>query len=239
MHILVLQHARVEHPGIFRKFLDEDGHTWTAVEVDEGEALPALVGFDALWVMGGPMDVWQEDEHPWLKEEKEFIKHAVVEKGMPFFGFCLGHQLLAEVLGGEVGPSERPEIGVMDVQLTEHGATGVFLDDFEDRFPVLQWHSAEIKTLPAGVLVLATSPDCAVQAMSWGRRAYSVQFHVEIEEDTVDAWAEIPEYAAALKHAMGENGLAQFPADARANMSRFNKMAERLYMNWLQAAART
>ena len=70
MHILVLQHARVEHPGIFRKFLDEDGHTWTAVEVDEGEALPALVGFDAVWVMGGPMDVWQEDEHPWLKEEK-------------------------------------------------------------------------------------------------------------------------------------------------------------------------
>lgn len=239
MHILVLQHARVEHPGIFRKFLDEDGHTWTAVEVDEGEALPALVGFDALWVMGGPMDVWQEDEHPWLKEEKEYIKHAVVEKGMPFFGFCLGHQLLAEVLGGEVGPSERPEIGVMDVQLTEHGATGVFLDDFEDRFPVLQWHSAEIKALPAGVLVLATSPDCAVQAMSWGRRAYSVQFHVEIEEDTVDAWAEIPEYAAALKHAMGENGLAQFTADASANMSRFNKMAERLYMNWLQAAART
>ena len=73
MHILVLQHERVEHPGIFRNFLAEDGHTWDPVELDEGEALPALDGYDALWVMGGPMDTWQEDEHPWLKDEKELL----------------------------------------------------------------------------------------------------------------------------------------------------------------------
>lgn len=65
MNILVLQHARVEHPGIFRTFLDEDGHSWTAVHLDEGDALPETMdGYDALWVLGGPMDVWQEDSHP-------------------------------------------------------------------------------------------------------------------------------------------------------------------------------
>ena len=73
MHILVLQHAQVEHPGIFRNFLKEDGHTWDAVELDKGEALPDIDQYDALWVMGGPMDVWQEAEYPWLKAEKKFI----------------------------------------------------------------------------------------------------------------------------------------------------------------------
>ena len=74
MHILVLQHERVEHPGVFRQFLREDGHTYDAVELDEGEALPSLDRYDALWVMGGPMDTWQEDTHPWLKDEKAFIR---------------------------------------------------------------------------------------------------------------------------------------------------------------------
>ena len=99
MHILVLQHANDEHPGIFRKFLMEDGHTWEAVELDEGEDLPALDSYDALWVMGGPMDVWEEQKYPWLREEKKFIKTAVKEKGLPYFGICLGHQLLADALG--------------------------------------------------------------------------------------------------------------------------------------------
>ena len=70
MHILVLQHAREEHPGIFRKFLLEDGHTWDAVELDEGEELPLIDNYDALWVMGGPMDVWEEEKYPWLCNEK-------------------------------------------------------------------------------------------------------------------------------------------------------------------------
>ena len=68
MKLLVLQHAACEHPGKFRDFLAEDGHEWDAIELDEGEKLPASIdGYDGLWVMGGPMDVWQEDQHPWLK----------------------------------------------------------------------------------------------------------------------------------------------------------------------------
>ena len=147
MKLLVLQHADVEHPGIFRQFLREDGHSWDTVELDAGEELPSLDGYDALWVLGGPMDVWQEDTHPWLKAEKAFIREAVEERGLPFLGLCLGHQLLAEALGGDVGPSGTPEIGVMDVQLTEEGASGVWMDGLPERFACLQWHSAEITTL--------------------------------------------------------------------------------------------
>lgn len=237
MKLLVLQHARVEHPGVFRSFLEEDGHSWDAIELDEGEALPPIDGYDGLWVLGGPMDVWQKDAHPWLKEEKAYIQDAVEGRGLPFLGLCLGHQLLAEALGGAVGPSEVPEIGVMDVMLTEDGASGVFLDGVPERFPCLQWHSAEITQLPPGGQVLATSPDCAVQAMKWGPRAYSAQFHVEVEADTVQNWAAIPEYASALEQAMGADGARQLETATAARMAELNDTAERIYINWLQTAA--
>jgi len=238
MHILVLQHAPAEHPGIFRRFLEEDGHSWDTVELDQGAQLPSLDGYDALWVLGGPMDVWQEDEHPWLKDEKVFIREAVEQRGMSYLGLCLGHQLLAEALGGSVGPAGTPEIGVMDVQMTEMGATGIFMDDLPDRFACLQWHSAEVIKLPQGAEVLATSPDCAVQAMTWGPRAYSVQFHVEIEPDTVANWAKIPAYSEALEKAMGPGAVDRLAADCDHHMDEFNRLAERLYMNWLQTSAK-
>lgn len=239
MKILVLQHEKVEHPGVFRSFLEEDGHTYDAVELDAGEALPGLEGYDALWVMGGPMDVWEEEAHPWLIEEKAFIREAVEGRGLPFLGLCLGHQLLAEALGGEVGPSETPEIGVMDVQLTEAGAVGVIFDGLPDRFPCLQWHSAEVKKMPAGAQCLATSPDCVVQAMKWETRAFSAQFHIEVEADTVENWAAIPAYAGALEKALGVDGATQLQGDVAGQMATINKLAERLYINWLQMTART
>jgi GMP synthase-like glutamine amidotransferase len=237
MHILVLQHERIEHPGVFRTFLREDGHSWDAVELDEGEPLPPLDGYDALWVMGGPMDVWQEAEHPWLVAEKAFIREAVAERGLPFFGLCLGHQLLAEALGGAVGKAATPEVGVMDVMLTEDGASGVFFDGLPERFACLQWHGAEVTAAPAGSQILATSPACPAQALKWGPRAYSAQFHVEVEADTVQTWLAIPEYAAALERALGPDGPARVEADVAAALPALHDVAERIYINWLQTAA--
>lgn len=238
MNILVLQHERVEHPGFFRQLLKEDGHRWTTVHVNEGESLPSIDSFDALWVMGGPMDVWQEKEYPWLIQEKQFIRTAVQDKGKPYFGLCLGHQLLAEALGGQCAISKVPEIGVLDVQLTEVGVTTVLLDDLPDVFPALQWHSAEVIKMPENATCLATSPACAVQAMSWGPRAHSVQFHLEIEPDTVDTWSRIPAYANALKEALGDDGINILVNECNEHMQTFQKMTERVYINWLQTAAR-
>ena len=239
MKLLILQHVRVEHPGIFRTFLREDGHDCVTVHLDEGESCPSLKDFDALWVMGGPMDVWEEDIYPWLRDEKRLIQEAVEEIGMPFLGLCLGHQLLAEALGGHCGKSERPEVGIMPVQLTEVGTDGIIFDDFPDNFSCLQWHGAEIKKIPSGATCLATSPDCAVQAMAWGARAYSTQFHLEVEPDTVENWMSIPAYRASLIKALGESGPEKLKAAFALNVGEFNKLAERFYINWLQTAVRT
>lgn len=136
-------------------------------------------------------------------------------------------------------PAEVPEIGVMEVQLTEAGADGVLFDGLPERFPALQWHGAEVTRMPPGARCLAISPACAVQAMQWGPRAASAQFHIEVEADTVRTWSEIPSYAAALERGLGPDGAARLEADCAAELDRFQALAERLYINWLQAAART
>ena len=144
MRVLVLQHIACEHPGIFRDFMAEDGIEWRAVELDEGEPIPELDGFDVLLSMGGPMDVWQKDAHPWIASELAAIRDWVGRSRRPFLGFCLGHKLLAEAMGGEVGPAAEPEIGVMPVRLTDAGRASPFLQGVPDEFPCLQWHSAEV-----------------------------------------------------------------------------------------------
>src|SRR6185369_7395324 len=114
MRILVLQHASVEHPGIFREFFRADGYAWDTVELDAGETIPALEPYDFMLVMGGPQDTWQEAEHPWLVAEKAAIRRFVLDMRRPYLGICLGHQLLAAALGGKVQPG-TPEVGVLAV----------------------------------------------------------------------------------------------------------------------------
>ena len=92
--------------------------------------------------------------------------------------------------------------------------------------------------MPAGAICLATSPDCAVQAMSWGPRAYSMQFHLEVEADTVENWAAIPSYAEDLETARGKNGVGELKIACENKMSDFGRQAERFYINWLQTSAK-
>lgn len=230
--VLALQHVACEHPGVFRDFLAADGHELVQVELDENEPIPDVDDFDAMLVMGGPMDVWQEDELPWLKDEKAAIRRFVAELDRPFLGFCLGHQLLASALGGEVGPSRASEIGIMPVSLTEDGAGHPAFAGFPEAFEVLQWHSSEVTVPPAGATLLASSPVTGNQAMAIGDRALSVQFHLEITATTVSDWAALPGYQKALTEVFGADGPAALEKDAAARMAAFNAGARRLYDNW-------
>jgi len=103
MRILILQHIEIEDPGFIKDLMIKDGANLTTIELDEGEKIPNdLTKFDAMFCMGGPMDTWMEKDYPWLVEEKKRIKEYVVDLKKPYLGFCLGCQLLGEVVGGKV-----------------------------------------------------------------------------------------------------------------------------------------
>lgn len=231
MRVLVFQHISVEHPGIFRDFLAADSGSWDAVELDAGEPIPPFDGYDALWVMGGPMDVWQEREHPWLVGEKHAIREWV-SAGRPFLGVCLGHQLLAAAMGGRVGPGEAPEVGVMTVELTDAGRADPLFRGLPTPKTCLQWHGAAVLAPPPGAAVLARSAICPVQAIRVGARAYGLQYHVEATKDTVPEWGCVPEYEAALEAVQGPGALARFRDETARNLAGLNAAARTLYDNF-------
>ncbi len=237
--ILVFQHIAAEHPGIFREFLKEDGIEWHTVELDEGEPIPNLNSYDALWVMGGPMDVWEEDKYPWLLDEKAAIREAVSERKLPYLGFCLGHQLLADALGGEVRLARQPEIGVLGVTSTEQGVNSPFLHQLPKHMYCLQWHSAAVKRVPRNAKVLASTPACIVQAMSIETHVLSVQFHIEITPTTVTEWGKIPAYKSALEKQLGESALENMNVTANQYMVDMNRYSRLLYKNWKRTTLST
>ncbi|MDB5985703.1 MAG: type 1 glutamine amidotransferase [Nevskia sp.] len=189
MRIHWLQHADFEDLGCIGPWLAAHGHVVSATRLYAGERPPPTANFDALIVMGGPMNIYQHERHPWLVPEKALIRGAL-DSGKRVLGLCLGAQLLADVLGGPVTRNADREIGWFPVTLTEAGRAAPLLADLPDSFTAFHWHG-DTYALPPDAQQLAFSEACAQQAFSAvAGRALGLQFHLEVTQANAQIWFE-------------------------------------------------
>lgn len=231
MRALVLQHIACETPGLYEDILRERGATIQRVELDEGEPLPDWRDVDLIIAMGGPMSVNDDATLPWLSDEKRIIGDAV-RAGVPFFGACLGVQLLAAALGARVYPGPAPEVGLLAVTLTEAGERDPVTAGLPRRLFSVQFHG-DTFDLPAGAVRLAESEAYPNQAIRWNQ-AYGVQFHLEVSTRMVSDWLEIPEYAAYLERTLGAGGGLRLLREVESRSEELFGYGRRLFDSWLE-----
>jgi GMP synthase-like glutamine amidotransferase len=227
----VLQHIRCEPPGLFSAPLRDRGYVVETVELDEGSRLPDWRDAGLVLAMGGPMGAYDEAAHPWLAAEKRWIA-AAVRAGTPFFGVCLGAQLLAASLGAEVRPGDAPEVGVLPVEVTAAGRADPVFGVLGGRFPALQWHG-DTFAIPAGAVHLARSAAYPGQAFRFGAAAYGVQFHVEVTDAMLAEWGQVPAYQRSAEAVLGEDGFQQLAAAFAADRDPMARSASALFNAWL------
>ena len=232
MNIIILQHIKIEDPGYIKDLMLADGFNLTTIELDEGEKIPTdLSNFDAMFCMGGPMDTWMEKEYPWLIDEKKAIKRFVIDLKKPYLGFCLGCQLLGEIIGGKVVKSINPEIGMLNINFSENKNSDPLFLKFPKNITSLQWHSYEVQGLEDNnaVTLLASSSETKYQIFRYQNHAYGIQFHIEVKDTTVNEWGCVPEYKSALEKQLGPGALEKFDNEAQANMKNMNNYSNILY----------
>ncbi len=239
-NVIVLQHIKIEDPGYIKDLMIKDNINLTTIELDEGDKIPNdLSKFDVMFCMGGPMDTWMEKDYPWLIDEKKRIKEFVVELKKPYLGFCLGCQLLGEVIGGKVTRSEPSEIGILNIDfLEDKKKEDILFSSFPNQIKSLQWHSYEVQNLESNkdVTLIASSAVTKYQIFKYQNHAYGIQFHIEIKDTTVNEWGCVPEYKSALEKQLGSGALDKFDQSAKENMADMNKFSQILYTNFKKLA---
>ena len=185
MKIIVLIHTPSEGPGSLGKYLEETGADVQIIRLDKGDPIPPMGSFDAVISMGGTMNVYEEDQFPFLKDETAFLKEAIY-KDTPIVGVCLGAQMIAKAAGATVVKSPNKEVGWYPVALTAEGRKDLLFNGLPETMEVFQYHE-DMFNLPEQAVLLAESEGCPHQAFRL-RNAFALQFHVEVTPDMLKEW---------------------------------------------------
>ncbi|HEX7610988.1 MAG TPA: type 1 glutamine amidotransferase [Solirubrobacteraceae bacterium] len=229
--ILVLQHIGCEPPAAYEDELDVRGIALHRVRLDEGEDPPDWRAYRGIVAMGGPMGAYEDGLHPWLAREKLLIAQAA-RHGTPFWGVCLGAQLLAASLGASVAPGPLPEVGVLPVTLSTAAVHDPVFGAAPQRFASFHWHG-DTYELPPGAVQLARSVQYEQQAFVF-KRAYALQFHLEVTSSLVAEWAQVPAYAESLGRLQSAVGVGDILEQIAAAQAEATALARSLFGRWLE-----
>lgn len=185
--VLILQTDVECPPGLLTAVLDARGVPYRVSRLDLGEALPAPSAFGAAVVLGGRMGARDVREHPFIGDLRDFLKEAA-EQGAALLGICLGGQILADVLGGDLKSRHRGEKGVKTISLTSLGCSDPLFHNLPYEFVSYQWHSDSFD-IPESCVLLATTPECRNQAFRYDEKVYGLQFHPEVTDEIVSSWS--------------------------------------------------
>jgi GMP synthase-like glutamine amidotransferase len=222
--VLIIKHIDTEGPGTLGDFFENTQWETRVIELNKNEVLPPVDSCEAIITLGGPMNVYEEGKYPFLKDEDRFLKRAIKE-GVPILGICLGAQLLAKAVGAKVKKAEHKEIGWHSVNLTDDGRKDSLFQGLSDSLSVFQWHEDTFE-LPRGAKLLATSRTCHNQAFRFGRNAYGLQFHLEVNAEMIDSW--IKEYQVESK----EFDVKDMLIETYRNSEPLKKLADVVYFNF-------
>lgn len=235
MRVLAIVHQRDDGPGVFADAIEESGaglEEWHPTEQPEPPADP--LGYDAVFALGGSMNVDQEDRHGWLAGEKALLGE-LIERGVPLLGLCLGGQMIAAAAGAQPRRAREPEIGWFGVELMPDGRDDPLLGALAPRFEAFEWHSYEFP-LPPGAVPLART-DLCLQAFRLGELAWGLQFHPELRGSGIHDW--IDDYRSDEDAVRLGLDWAALAAESDAKIAAFNQLGRDLCRRWLDVAART
>ena len=218
--VLVLQHVPWERPGIFADVLTTHRLPFTSRSYLYGPPVPTINEISGLIVMGGPMDALDYVRRPALKDEAQLVR-AVADAGIPLFGICLGHQIIASALGAKLHIGAANEIGM--------GTVDTVVDDSvfgaaRSVSPVLHWHR-DVVEAPAGATVLASTDQTPNQAFRLGDTIFAMQFHIEVDRYMLERWLAVDEMVDDLSLEVRESITSDFAAAA----PRMREMADRAF----------
>jgi GMP synthase-like glutamine amidotransferase len=188
LRIHYFQHVEYEGLGSIEEWISSSGHSLSSTRFFEETRLPELSDFDWLIVMGGAMSVNDEQQFPWLADEKRFIRQAV-DAGKTVLGICLGSQLVSAALGAKVYKNNEKEIGWFDIELTCLGKSNSLFSESGSRLKVFHWHG-DTFDLPENAIHLFYSEGCKYQAYIYKDRVLALQFHLEMTTNSLKAMIE-------------------------------------------------
>ena len=234
--IAIFRHSATEGPGYFADFLDERSIPWQLICIDTGAAVPKLSRgtarhaptYSGLVFMGGPMSV--NDELPWIAQALALIRNAVAQD-IPVLGLCLGGQLMAKALGGQVARNPVKEIGWGKVNVTGNDTARAWFGDTL-AFEAFHWHG-ETFSLPQGASHLLSSAHCSNQAFALGKHL-GLQCHIEMTDAMIQKWCEAgADEIAASAGSPAVQPIPTMQAQTAVRLPQLHTVARQLYQHWL------